>query len=141
MNADSKAKKNDLSIKPSKEAKTREDEKIPSMKNEFDNQGSKNSGNSSINQGNGSNNGQENEEFEDISEARMLNEEGFEKESFSTQEKSKLPKKATDILRDWFLKNIDHPYPSAETKEMLCEATGLNKKQVQNWFTNSRKVS
>lgn len=54
--------------------------------------------------------------------------------------KSKLPKKATDILKNWFLNNIQNPYPSHEAKEMLSKMTGLTRKQIQNWFTNSRKV-
>jgi Homeobox KN domain len=55
--------------------------------------------------------------------------------------KSKLPKKATDILKNWFLVNIQNPYPNYEAKEVLSKATGLTKKQIQNWFTNSRKVT
>jgi len=55
--------------------------------------------------------------------------------------KSKLPKKATDILKNWFLNNIQNPYPSHEAKEMLSKMTGLTRKQIQNWFTNSRKVN
>ena len=54
--------------------------------------------------------------------------------------KSKLPKKATDILRQWFLNNLKHPYPTHEDKEILSKATGLTRKQIQNWFTNTRKV-
>lgn len=54
--------------------------------------------------------------------------------------KTKFDKKTTDILKNWLIKNIDNPYPSDEVKEKLCEMTGLNKKQIQNWFTNTRKV-
>eukprot|EP01017_Pseudomicrothorax_dubius_P038983 TRINITY_DN5925_c0_g1_i1.p1 TRINITY_DN5925_c0_g1~~TRINITY_DN5925_c0_g1_i1.p1 ORF type:complete len:654 (+),score=123.91 TRINITY_DN5925_c0_g1_i1:47-1963(+) len=53
--------------------------------------------------------------------------------------KNKLPKKATEILKNWFLQNIHNPYPNSDVKEYLSKATGLNKKQIQNWFTNSRK--
>lgn len=53
--------------------------------------------------------------------------------------KTKFEKKSTDILKNWLLKNIDHPYPSDEVKEKLCQMTGLNKKQIQNWFINTRK--
>jgi hypothetical protein len=53
--------------------------------------------------------------------------------------KTKFDKKTTDILKNWLLKNIDNPYPSDEVKDKLCEMTGLNKKQIQNWFTNTRK--
>jgi hypothetical protein len=53
--------------------------------------------------------------------------------------KSKLPKKATDILKNWFLANIQNPYPNCEAKDALSKVTNLSKKQIQNWFTNSRK--
>jgi hypothetical protein len=52
-----------------------------------------------------------------------------------------LPKKATDILKTWFLENINNPYPSHEAKDSLGKLTGLSRKQIQNWFTNSRKVT
>eukprot|EP01017_Pseudomicrothorax_dubius_P026593 TRINITY_DN2983_c0_g1_i1.p1 TRINITY_DN2983_c0_g1~~TRINITY_DN2983_c0_g1_i1.p1 ORF type:complete len:209 (+),score=35.69 TRINITY_DN2983_c0_g1_i1:155-781(+) len=53
---------------------------------------------------------------------------------------NKLPKKATQILKDWFLNNIHNPYPSPEVKDALTKKTGLSRKQLQNWFTNVRKV-
>ena len=62
------------------------------------------------------------------------------KKSKTATFKSKLPKKATDVLKNWFLNNIQNPYPSHEAKEMLSKLTGLTRKQIQNWFTNSRKV-
>lgn len=62
------------------------------------------------------------------------------KKSKTATFKSKLPKKATDVLKNWFLGNIQNPYPSHEAKEMLSKMTGLTRKQIQNWFTNSRKV-
>eukprot|EP01017_Pseudomicrothorax_dubius_P026595 TRINITY_DN2983_c0_g1_i3.p1 TRINITY_DN2983_c0_g1~~TRINITY_DN2983_c0_g1_i3.p1 ORF type:complete len:300 (+),score=47.33 TRINITY_DN2983_c0_g1_i3:313-1212(+) len=52
---------------------------------------------------------------------------------------NKLPKKATQILKDWFLNNIHNPYPSPEVKDALTKKTGLSRKQLQNWFTNVRK--
>jgi len=53
--------------------------------------------------------------------------------------KSKLPKKSTDILKNWFLQHIQNPYPCHEAKETLSRMTGLSRKQIQNWFTNTRK--
>ena len=55
--------------------------------------------------------------------------------------KSKLPRKATEVLQNWFLNNINHPYPNMKVKTTLSQLTGLTKKQIQNWYTNSRKVS
>jgi hypothetical protein len=59
--------------------------------------------------------------------------------SKSASFKSKLPKKATDVLKAWFLNHIPNPYPSHEDKDKLSQITGLSRKQIQNWFTNSRK--
>jgi len=53
--------------------------------------------------------------------------------------KSKLPKKATDVLKTWFLNHINNPYPNHEDKDKLSQMTDLSRKQIQNWFTNSRK--
>jgi hypothetical protein len=62
-----------------------------------------------------------------------------QKKSKTATFKSKLPKRATDVLKNWFLSNIQNPYPSHEAKELLSKMTGLTRKQIQNWFTNSRK--
>lgn len=37
------------------------------------------------------------------------------------------------------MSNIKNPYPGQEAKESLSQITNLTKKQIQNWFTNSRK--
>lgn len=96
------------------------------------------SNDSSVSNGNGSH---ERNNLEENEKEAFDGESSDYYEGMGVHEKTKLPKKATDILKTWFLNNIDHPYPTVETKEMLCKATGLNKKQVQNWFTNSRKVN
>ena len=54
--------------------------------------------------------------------------------------KSKFSKKTTDILKAWLIEHIDHPYPSDEAKDELARLTNLNRRQIQNWFTNTRKV-
>lgn len=41
-----------------------------------------------------------------------------------------LPKPVTDILRTWFHKHLDHPYPSEEDKQMFMTRTGLTISQV-----------
>ena len=50
-------------------------------------------------------------------------------------------KSAVNTMKSWLLDNIDHPYPTRKDKEALKRKTGLSKKQIQNWFTNARKVS
>jgi len=51
------------------------------------------------------------------------------------------PKRAVADLKTWLLENIENPYPSQKVKEALSEQTGLTKRQIQNWFTNARKVN
>ncbi|KAF2102591.1 hypothetical protein NA57DRAFT_71579 [Rhizodiscina lignyota] len=42
-------------------------------------------------------------------------------------------------LREWFDQNLNDPYPSKEIKEMLAARSGLEPRQVNNWFINARK--
>jgi DNA-directed RNA polymerase subunit RPC12/RpoP len=42
-------------------------------------------------------------------------------------------------LTSWLDENRHHPYPSAETKQLLSEACGISTKQVTTWFTNMRQ--
>jgi hypothetical protein len=58
-----------------------------------------------------------------------------------THEKRSLSKAAVQILKAWMFseKHIENPYPSENEKHRLMEQTGLTKKQLTNWFTNSRK--
>jgi len=41
-------------------------------------------------------------------------------------------------MEEWFSKNLDDPYPSAEVKWQLSVVTGLSYEQVQHWFINAR---
>jgi hypothetical protein len=45
------------------------------------------------------------------------------------------------MLRQWLQDHSDHPYPSRKEKLALVKKTRLSKKQIQNWFTNARKVT
>lgn len=54
----------------------------------------------------------------------------------------KLPnfsKSVSKVLKRWLYDHIENPYPSQLDKDKLCEKTGLNPKQIQNWFINARK--
>ncbi|RHY43737.1 hypothetical protein DYB38_011710, partial [Aphanomyces astaci] len=52
-----------------------------------------------------------------------------------------LPPATVKILKDWMLstEHIKHPYPTDDDKKKLLETTGINMKQLTNWFTNARK--
>lgn len=45
----------------------------------------------------------------------------------------------TRVLRNWYLSNLDHPYPSEEEKVDLAQQSGLSRSQVINWFANTRR--
>jgi len=100
---------------------------------------SSNASNSISGNGNGNTTSNPSDKF-DLTSNDSVPEEGSKKSSRDACFKSKLPKKATDVLKSWFLNNIQNPYPSHDAKEVLSKMTGLSKKQIQNWFTNSRKV-
>mmetsp|Transcript_6010 Transcript_6010/g.12218 ORF Transcript_6010/g.12218 Transcript_6010/m.12218 type:complete len:638 (+) Transcript_6010:132-2045(+) len=48
-------------------------------------------------------------------------------------------KDVREILVDWLVDHIKHPYPKNEEMAELMEKTKLTKRQIQNWMTNSRK--
>jgi len=50
----------------------------------------------------------------------------------------RLPDQSTRILKKWYFDHRDHPYPSKQEKEYLMSSTGLNLKQITNWFINKR---
>eukprot|EP01069_Polyplicarium_translucidae_P001171 Polyplicarium_translucidae@DN1556_c0_g1_i1.p1 len=55
------------------------------------------------------------------------------------QHEKYFPEMAKDILREWLVNHMAYPYPDKQDKEELCRQTGLNLKQLNNWFTNTRK--
>ncbi|XP_074333046.1 homeobox protein knotted-1-like LET6 isoform X2 [Apium graveolens] len=57
-------------------------------------------------------------------------------EFMKKRKKGKLPNEARQQLLDWWSRNHKWPYPS---KLALGEATGLDQKQINNWFINQRK--
>ncbi|TFJ81590.1 hypothetical protein NSK_006841 [Nannochloropsis salina CCMP1776] len=52
-----------------------------------------------------------------------------------------LPNGAVATLKGWLLspEHIAHPYPTAQDQVALMAATGIDKKQLKNWFTNARR--
>ncbi|KAK3034055.1 hypothetical protein RJ639_034280, partial [Escallonia herrerae] len=63
----------------------------------------------------------------------------LKKEFLKTRKKGKLPKDARLALLDWWNTHYRWPYPTEEEKMKLSEVTGLDQKQINNWFINQRK--
>uniref|UniRef100_A0A5B7ATI4 Putative homeobox protein knotted-1-like 1 isoform X1 n=1 Tax=Davidia involucrata TaxID=16924 RepID=A0A5B7ATI4_DAVIN len=61
------------------------------------------------------------------------------KEFLKKRKKGKLPKDARTALLDWWNTHYRWPYPTEEDKNKLSEVTGLDQKQINNWFINQRK--
>lgn len=43
------------------------------------------------------------------------------------------------VCRAWLFAHSDKPYPTAEEKYHLCQATGLSLTQLNDWFVNARR--
>lgn len=52
-----------------------------------------------------------------------------------------LPTGAVATLKAWLLspEHFTHPYPTPQDQTMLMQKTGIDKKQLKNWFTNARR--
>ncbi|MCD7446506.1 Oxysterol-binding protein OBPa [Datura stramonium] len=61
------------------------------------------------------------------------------KEFLKKRKKGKLPKDARIALLDWWNTHYRWPYPTEDEKNRLSEMTGLDQKQINNWFINQRK--
>ncbi|KAK7311401.1 hypothetical protein RJT34_09531 [Clitoria ternatea] len=55
------------------------------------------------------------------------------------KKKGKLPKDARQKLLTWWELHYKWPYPTESEKVALAESTGLDQKQINNWFINQRK--
>ncbi|KAK8501301.1 hypothetical protein V6N13_026999 [Hibiscus sabdariffa] len=51
----------------------------------------------------------------------------------------KLPGDTTSFLKAWWQSHSKWPYPTEEDKAKLVQETGLQLKQINNWFINQRK--
>ncbi|CAI9783940.1 unnamed protein product [Fraxinus pennsylvanica] len=63
----------------------------------------------------------------------------LKQEFMKKTKKGKLPKEARQQLLDWWSRHYKWPYPSDSQKLALAESTGLDQKQINNWFINQRK--
>ncbi|RLN18645.1 homeobox protein knotted-1-like 4 [Panicum miliaceum] len=61
------------------------------------------------------------------------------KELSRKKKKGKLPRDARHKLLHWWQLHYRWPYPSELEKAALAESTGLDVKQINNWFINQRK--
>jgi hypothetical protein len=52
-----------------------------------------------------------------------------------------LPRSTVDYLKNWMMspEHIAHPYPTEKEKADIMAATGIELKQLTNWFVNNRK--
>ncbi|XP_024987871.1 homeobox protein knotted-1-like 6 [Cynara cardunculus var. scolymus] len=55
------------------------------------------------------------------------------------KKKGKLPNEARQTLLEWWDSHYKWPYPTEADKIALAESTGLDQKQINNWFINQRK--
>lgn len=51
----------------------------------------------------------------------------------------KLPGDTTSLLKAWWQAHSKWPYPTEDDKARLVQETGLQLKQINNWFINQRK--
>ncbi|PWA78103.1 ELK domain, KNOX1, KNOX2, Homeodomain-like protein [Artemisia annua] len=63
----------------------------------------------------------------------------LKKEFSKKKKKGKLPKEARQTLLEWWNSHNTWPYPTEGDKISLAEITGLDPKQINNWFINQRK--
>ncbi|KAL8197919.1 hypothetical protein R6Q57_030077 [Mikania cordata] len=63
----------------------------------------------------------------------------LKQEFMKKRKKGKLPKEARQQLLEWWTSHYKWPYPSEAQKVALAESTGLDQKQINNWFINQRK--
>ncbi|KAH9273986.1 hypothetical protein BASA83_003621 [Batrachochytrium salamandrivorans] len=62
--------------------------------------------------------------------------------SAASKSRSSRPNHSIEVqqyLRDWLKRHRTHPYPSEEAKQGMCQHTGLDLVQLNNWFINARR--
>ena len=59
----------------------------------------------------------------------------------ANKKKTALSAYAVEYLKAWMMSpdHIEHPYPSEDEKVMIMKDTGIELKQLTNWFVNNRK--
>eukprot|EP00546_Thalassionema_frauenfeldii_P020916 CAMPEP_0178903322 /NCGR_PEP_ID=MMETSP0786-20121207/5093_1 /TAXON_ID=186022 /ORGANISM="Thalassionema frauenfeldii, Strain CCMP 1798" /LENGTH=384 /DNA_ID=CAMNT_0020574681 /DNA_START=147 /DNA_END=1301 /DNA_ORIENTATION=- len=59
----------------------------------------------------------------------------------SQKKSSSLPAETVDYLKAWMMspEHVAHPYPTEQEKSQIMADTGIELKQLTNWFVNNRK--
>ena len=59
----------------------------------------------------------------------------------SKKKSTSLPPETVDYLKKWMMspEHIAHPYPTEQEKAQIMQDTGIELKQLTNWFVNNRK--
>ena len=59
----------------------------------------------------------------------------------SPRKTSSLPPETVEYLKNWMMSpdHITHPYPTEQEKAQIMAETGIELKQLTNWFVNNRK--
>ena len=67
--------------------------------------------------------------------------EGSSGKKKGSKSRRELPEGAVATLKAWLLspEHFTHPYPTPQDQIMLMQKTGIDKKQLKNWFTNARR--
>lgn len=51
----------------------------------------------------------------------------------------RLPRNAVKVLNEWLSQHQLYPYPTEQEKKEMEQQTGLDRRQILNWFTNARR--
>ncbi|KAL4949122.1 hypothetical protein BDW69DRAFT_203046 [Aspergillus filifer] len=57
------------------------------------------------------------------------------------RENKQFVRRGARVLRDWFYRNEECPYPSEEEKARLASETGFTRQRISTWFANARRRS
>ena len=63
------------------------------------------------------------------------------KKSNGKRKSASLPSETVEYLKTWMMspEHIAHPYPTEQEKVEIMKDTGIELKQLTNWFVNNRK--
>ena len=65
--------------------------------------------------------------------------EGPKRKSNGRTGKKNLSSECVAVLKEWYDKHTDWPYPATSDKVELAKKTGMQEETVNNWFINARK--